>query len=64
MPQRALIEKRPWLLASSIAGISYFFVKDSQLPGLYLMAWKGRGGPARRLCPGLPQGRICGRSRR
>ncbi|HQN54049.1 MAG TPA: lysoplasmalogenase [Novosphingobium sp.] len=43
MPQRALIEKRPWLLASLIAGISYFFVKDSQLPGLYLMAWKGAG---------------------
>ena len=43
MPQRAMIEKRPWLLASLIAGISYFFVKDSQLPGLYLMAWKGAG---------------------
>ena len=34
MPQRALIEKRPWLLASLIAGISYYFVKDSQIPGL------------------------------
>lgn len=43
MPKRALIEKRPWLLASLIAGISFFFVKDSQLPGLYQMAWKGAG---------------------
>jgi len=43
MPQRALIEKRPWLLASLIAGISYFFVRDAPIPGLYLMAWKGAG---------------------
>ncbi len=43
MPGRALIEKRPWLLASLIAGISFWFVKDGQLPGLYQMAWKGAG---------------------
>lgn len=43
MPKRALIEKRPWLLASLVAGISFFFVKDSHLPGLYQMAWKGAG---------------------
>lgn len=43
MPKRALIEQRPWLLASLVAGISYFFARDSQLPGLYLMAWKGTG---------------------
>ncbi|MFM5885891.1 MAG: lysoplasmalogenase [Novosphingobium sp.] len=43
MPKRALIEKRPWLLASLIAGISFYFVKDSHLPGLYQMAWKGAG---------------------
>ena len=43
MPKRALIEKRPWLLASLLAGISYFFVRDGQIPGLYLMAWKGAG---------------------
>lgn len=43
MPRRALIEKRPWLLASLAAGISFYFVKDSQLPGLYQMAWKGAG---------------------
>ncbi len=43
MPKRALIEQRPWLLASLVAGISFYFVKDSQLPGLYQMAWKGAG---------------------
>lgn len=43
MPRRALAEKRPWLLASLIAGISYYFVRDGALPGLYLMAWKGAG---------------------
>lgn len=43
MPQRALIEQRPWLLASLIAGISYWFVADSWVPGLFLIAWKGAG---------------------
>lgn len=43
MPRRALIEQRPWLLASLMAGISFYFVKDSHLPGLYQMAWKGAG---------------------
>lgn len=43
MPKRALIEKRPWLLASLIAGISFYFVQSGDVPGLYLMAWKGAG---------------------
>ena len=43
MPQRALIEQRPWLLASLIAGISYWFVAGSSIPGLYLILWKGAG---------------------
>jgi len=43
MPGRALIEQRPWLLASLAAGISFYFIKDSQLPGLYQIAWKGAG---------------------
>jgi uncharacterized membrane protein YhhN len=43
MPTRALIEKRPWLLASLVAGISFYFVKDSGLPGIQMMAWKGAG---------------------
>ena len=43
MPQRALIQQRPWLLASLIAGISYWFVAGSPVPGLYLILWKGAG---------------------
>jgi hypothetical protein len=43
MPRRALIEQRPWLLGSLAAGISYYFIADSQLPGLYQLAWKGAG---------------------
>ena len=43
MPKRALIERRPWLFASLVAGISFYFVKDSGLPGLFLMGWKGAG---------------------
>ena len=43
MPQRALAEQRPWLLASLIAGISYWFVAGSWIPGLYLILWKGAG---------------------
>lgn len=43
MPKRALIDKRPWLLASLAAGISFYFVRDGQLPGIYQMAWKGAG---------------------
>lgn len=43
MPKRALIEHRPWLLASLVAATSYFFVSDDQVPGLYLMVWKGLG---------------------
>ena len=43
MPHRALIEKRPWLLASLAAGIGYWLLKDSALPGLYLIALKGAG---------------------
>lgn len=43
MPKRALAEHRPWLLASLIAGISYFLVKEAPIGGTWLMAWKGAG---------------------
>lgn len=43
MPGRALIEKRPWLLASLAAGIGFWLLKDGHLPGLYQMALKGAG---------------------
>ena len=43
MPKRALIERRPWLLASLVAGISFYFFKDAAIAGLFKMAWKGAG---------------------
>lgn len=43
MPKRALSEQRPWLLASLVAGISFWLIKDGALGGLYKMAWKGTG---------------------
>lgn len=41
--KHAFAESRPFLLLSLLFGISYFFVKDSNIPGVYLMAWKGAG---------------------
>ena len=43
MPQRALIEKRPWLLASLIAGIGYYFLRGDSLPDIYEWVLKGAG---------------------
>ena len=43
MSRRALSEHRPWLLASLIAGVSYFFVADDPIGGVWLMLWKGAG---------------------
>jgi uncharacterized membrane protein YhhN len=43
MPKRALIEKRPWLLASLVAGIGFYFVAGSQLPDLFEWTIKGAG---------------------
>ena len=43
MSRRALIEHRPWLLASLVAATSYFFLADETVPGLYAMVWKGLG---------------------
>lgn len=41
MPRRALIERRPWLLASIAAAIGNFALQDSAVPGLYLLVLKG-----------------------
>jgi len=41
--KRAIIESRPYLLLSLIFAISYYFVQDSNVPGVYLMLWKGAG---------------------
>lgn len=43
MPKRALIEKRPWLVASLVAGVSYWLAAKGQVPGLWLIVWKGAG---------------------
>ncbi len=43
MVKRAFVESRPYLLLSLIFGISYFFIRDSSVPGLYQMLWKGAG---------------------
>lgn len=39
----ALIEKRPWLVASLVAGTSYWLAAKGQVPGLWLIGWKGLG---------------------
>lgn len=43
VPKRALIEKRPWLVASLVAGVSYWLAAKGQVPGLWLIIWKGAG---------------------
>ncbi|HQS97792.1 MAG: lysoplasmalogenase [Novosphingobium sp. 17-62-19] len=43
MPKRALIERRPWLVASLVAGVSYWLAAKGQVPGLWLILWKGAG---------------------
>lgn len=41
MPERALVEKRPWLLASLVVGIGYMAIHGGRMPELYQIAWKG-----------------------
>ena len=43
MPKRALIEKRPWLLASLAGGIAFYFLRDAAWPETYRIALKGTG---------------------
>lgn len=43
MPKHALIDKRPWLVASLIAGIGYYFLRGDMLPDIYEWALKGAG---------------------
>ncbi|MEM6856285.1 MAG: lysoplasmalogenase family protein [Pseudomonadota bacterium] len=43
MSERALIEHRPWLFASLIAGIAYYFVWNNPIGGVWLIALKGAG---------------------
>lgn len=41
MPKRALIEKRPWLLASLAAAIAFYALRLSPTPELWLIPLKG-----------------------
>ncbi len=43
MPRRALIERSPLLLASLVAAIGFWFVRDGQIAGTWHMLWKGAG---------------------
>lgn len=43
MPQRALTEKRPWLLASLASAIGYFLLMGGPYPEVWLMLLKGAG---------------------
>ena len=43
MPKRALIEHRPWLLASVAAAIAFYFLRDNPIGEVWLMLLKGAG---------------------
>lgn len=43
MPKRALIDHRPWLLASVIAAVAYYFLRDNPIGEIWLIALKGTG---------------------
>ena len=43
MSKRALIDHRPWLLASLVAGIAYYFLWNNPIGGTWLIALKGAG---------------------
>lgn len=43
MTRAALIEHRPWLLASLVAAISYYVARDMPIPGVQLALLKGLG---------------------
>ena len=43
MPKRALIEHRPWLLASVAAATAYYFMRNNEIGELYLILLKGAG---------------------
>lgn len=43
MPKRALINRRPWLLASLIAAVAYYFLRDNPIGEVWLIVLKGIG---------------------
>ena len=43
MAHGALIEHRPWLFASLVAGVAYYFLWNNPIGGVWLIALKGAG---------------------
>ena len=43
MPQRALVEHRPWLLLAITAALAFYFLRDNPIGGVWLIALKGLG---------------------
>ncbi|MDJ0977765.1 MAG: lysoplasmalogenase family protein [Erythrobacter sp.] len=43
MARRALIEHRPWLAASLLAGVAYYFLWNNAIGGIWLILLKGAG---------------------
>lgn len=43
MPKRALVEHRPWLLASIAAAVAFYFLPESDVPGVQRIILKGAG---------------------
>ena len=43
MPNRALIEHRPWLAASLVAGVGYYFLWNNPIAEAWLILLKGAG---------------------
>ena len=43
MSKHALIEHRPWLLASVIAAVAYYFLWNNPIGGVWLILLKGAG---------------------
>lgn len=43
MPKGALADRRPWLVASLLFGISYWLLDHTRMAGIYEIVWKGAG---------------------
>ncbi len=41
MPRRALVERRPWLLAGLASATAFYFLQDNEVGGLWLILLKG-----------------------
>ncbi len=46
MPNRALVEHRPWLLMALVAAIAFYFLRDNPIGGVWLILLKGSAAAA------------------